>query len=143
MISQWRILVQEDAALINEHIDDLKVFSEELQAYWLHTPKDRKADEIAATKVRAKFGPVANFYGEAQKRMHQERYRDYQASLVKLFNVGQGGTFDTDGREFDADKAVECYQIVADLILNLRLARKEQLYFTGMFSRWRAKMTFK
>ena len=129
--SHQRSILSENANIISEHIRDVEKFSDVLQSYWLSQPADLDEELIAAAKVRAYHAALTTFYGEAEKRLSLKRIRDYQLIQMRLYKVGLGGDFETDGRLFDAAAAIESYELISQLVHVLRLARKEQYSVAG------------
>lgn len=126
--ANWqKSIISENANIINEHIEDIKAFSDVLREYWLSSSQSLDDELLAAAKVKALHAGLAAFYGEAGSRLSLKRFRTYQVQQLRLFEAGLGGGFETNGRKYDASRAIECCELSSELIHTLRLARKEQL----------------
>jgi 3-deoxy-D-arabino-heptulosonate 7-phosphate (DAHP) synthase class II len=58
-----------------------------------------------------------------------------------LFKVSTGGSFETAGRKIDPIRAIEAYEISAQLIHILRFAAKEQVSLRALLSTLYYKVT--
>lgn len=133
--SQYRLVISENANLINEHVRDMESFSDSIQEYWLTPANSLDEELIMAARVRAKHAAVSVFYGEAMKRLTVSRLREYQVLQVRLFKTAMGGDFETKDRPVSPIIAIESYQLCSEIIHGLRLARKEQISLTVLFSK--------
>lgn len=133
-LSWHRYRVAENANLISDHIKDIEAFSEELLGHWTtsYTDDAKQEQKLAIAKIKALHVSLNAFYGYGEERLGRERYRSYQVLMLRLFNVGLGGEFETIGRDYCADTAIDTQEIVGELVQMLRIARREQYGFSAM-----------
>lgn len=129
----------ENAAIIDEHIRDIERFNEKLQDYWLSPVVDQDSELAKAARVRACQAALTPFYGTAKKKLRLTSYRKYQMLHLRLYQCGTGGKFETADRKPDAAVAIECYDLCAQLVHLLRLARKEQVSVMSLWPKAAAK----
>lgn len=127
-LSWQRFQTSENANIINDHIKDIERFSDVLRKHWLksYTDVDVIDQKREIAEIKSMYISISTFYGEAEKRLGHSRYRSYQMSQVRLFNVGMGGDFESIGRGFSEVTAIESQQLSWELIHSLRIARREQ-----------------
>tara|TARA_R100000687_G_scaffold83448_1_gene86208 strand:- start:743 stop:1225 length:483 start_codon:yes stop_codon:yes gene_type:complete len=140
-LNQYKVVVSENASLIKSHIVDIEGFADAAQVYWLTEPETLRDEKVLSAKLKAKHAAIAIFHGEAEKRLTIERLRQYQMLQLRLFKVSTGGSFETAGREIDPIRAIEAYEISAQLIHILRFAAKEQVSLRALLSTLYYKVT--
>ena len=128
-LASWhRYHVAEKANQINDHIKDVERFAEELRVHWTTTYSGSGDEQqrIAIAKIKSLHASISSFYGEAEERLGGNRHRKYQVLQLRLFNCGMGGEFETIGRDFCEETAIETQRLSWEIIQNLRNARREQ-----------------
>tara|TARA_R110000751_G_scaffold144643_1_gene248232 strand:+ start:1434 stop:1904 length:471 start_codon:yes stop_codon:yes gene_type:complete len=131
-LQQYRVARSEDAAIINEHIKDIEKFSDAAQAYWLKVPASQDEELAAAAKVRAAHAATTLLYGEVGK-LCDLNGSDYRKLSLTLFDTATGGNFESSRIAIDAPRAIEVYDVSAQLIHLLRKSRRDVLSLSRFF----------
>lgn len=134
IFNQYRTQLIENANQIQNHIQDLEMFSEEVREYWLTAPKSFDEELKISARVKSYYAWLTPFYGEAGKRLSKKHLRQYHTLLHRLFKSSMGGQFETKNRNFDAPVAIESFQISSELVHLLRQSKREQLALTAPIS---------
>ncbi len=122
----------ENVNLINDHIKDVECFADKLLEHWTTSfQKDKTTHRCEIAKVKSLHVSITSFYGEARQRLGTESYRNYEVLQLKLFKIGMGGNFETVGRHFCLNTAIETQRLSWELIQSLRIARKKQYSLLG------------
>ncbi|MET3588169.1 hypothetical protein ABID21_004302 [Pseudorhizobium tarimense] len=133
-LQQYRVARSEDAALINEHIKDIEKFCDAAQAYWLKVPASQDEERAAAAKVRAAHAATTHLYSEMDSLCSAEASK-YREMSLELFNLATGGAFESSRTSIDAERAIDIYDLTAQIVHLLRRARRDVLSLGRLFHR--------
>jgi hypothetical protein len=128
--------LSENANLIDDHIRDMENFADIVEDYWLSEYATLNEELTAAARVKGRHMALTRFYGMAEQRLPLGHLWDYQKFQVRLYMTGLGGDFETSGRRASPNVAIDCVDLVSQIVQILRTARRDQLSVLWQCKQW-------
>ncbi len=142
VLQQYRVLRNEDTALINEHIKDVEKFRDQALEYWLAVPDPKLKDDIEhrkmkdlalAAKVRAAHAATTIPY-QAVAALSGSRQAEYKTTTQELYALATGGDFESQRDGIEPERALEIFDSASRLINLLREIRREVISIRRLFA---------
>ncbi len=111
---------------LNNHVSDIERFAQYSLEYWLTKPDDQESDLLLAAKVRAAFFPISYFYSDSGSIHDPNVYLD-------LMQVATGGSFETQGRDADVNRALQVQEIAWSIVHDCRKRRTDLSSISSVF----------
>lgn len=131
-IQQYRITRSGESEIISEHIKDIEQYSEAALIYWTSTPSEEK-DAYNTVKLSTSLNRIARAYSSVSEIFGSEN-KEYKDLLFKLYKQSTGGDYQTKGRKIDIDRAQETVNLISELVILLRILRKDRSSLRILYS---------
>lgn len=134
-MSLYGFRVSEMANLIDDHINDLAKYSEELRQHWSKSfIDDKKLQMQEIILIKSLYVSILSFYSYHASQLFSSTTLDEYDKLYKeLVDSTTSEEFESIGRDFNEAKAVEIQKTSWELIQVLRRERREQYRLVSPF----------